>query len=218
MSFVDFSSVDFSDPFDTDFSAGKIGVFWDVNDFPVPEGRGIHEIVESVLRGNEYSGDISITVYGEKNPLSAEEAAKGDITFVQKSDKYWRVNDMLLDIAMWAVNSPFPPDSNPANVMILARNKEKTDFVSFLKNLNNANFNVLVVVPDDVKPEELNVPAVNVAWYWKSIQEDGKPIPQEDFQDLLDKQRVHLLSLYEDDEDDVAVAQGVCDECALPTS
>lgn len=86
---------------------------------------------------------------------------------------------MLLDIALWAVNSPYPPRHNPANVMVLAKNKEKTDFVSFLENLKNVDFNVLVVVPDDVKPE--NVPPVNRAWYWKSIQGDGKAIPQKEF-------------------------------------
>uniref|UniRef100_A0A1J3HCV0 NYN domain-containing protein n=1 Tax=Noccaea caerulescens TaxID=107243 RepID=A0A1J3HCV0_NOCCA len=210
MSVVDFSSVDFSFPLDTDYSAGKTGVFWDVNDFPVPDGRGIREIVEFVLRENGYTGEISITVYGDKDPFSAEEAAKGGFTFVQRSDEYWRINDMLLDIALWAVNSPYPPDRNPANVMVLAKNKENTDFVNFLEDLNNQDFNVLLVVPDDVKPEDVNVPPVNVAWYWKSIQGDGKPIPQKEFRVLLDQQRDYLRSLYKDDDD---VAEGVCDGC-----
>ncbi|CAA7023053.1 unnamed protein product [Microthlaspi erraticum] len=214
MSLGGFSRVVFSNPFDRDFSAGKIGVFWDVDDFPVPEGRGIREIVESVLRENDYTGDISITVYGEKNPLSAEETAKGGFTFVQRSDKYWRVNDMLLDIALWAVNSPYPPRHNPASVMVLAKNKEKTEFFSFLGSLNNASFNVLVVVPDDVKPEDQNVPPVNGAWYWKSVQGDGEPIPKDEFRVFLIKQR----RLYQDDAAQVDVPEGVCDKCSKSCS
>ncbi|CAA7053283.1 unnamed protein product [Microthlaspi erraticum] len=159
MSVVDFSSVDMSAPLLTDFSSGKTGVFWDVNDFPVPEGRGIR-------------------------------------------DKYWRMNDMLLDIALWAVNNPFPPYRNPANVMVLAINrKEKTDFVGFLGNLSNRVFNVLLVVPEDVEPEQVNIPAVYVAWYWKSIQGDGEPMPGTHFRSLLDRQRAYILSLGEDDDD-----------------
>ncbi|CAA7044644.1 unnamed protein product [Microthlaspi erraticum] len=171
----------------TRLSDRKSGVFWDVDDFPVPEGRGIREIVESNLEKQGYKGEASITVYGEKDPFSPEETAKGRFTFVKRSDKYWRLHKMLTDIGLWVLEIP-DRYRIPTNVVVVAKNiSENTDFVRFLEELDSVDFNVSVVFPDDVKPAEVNIPEVRFAWYWKDFLEVGDPIPAAEYRILLDQ-------------------------------
>lgn len=91
---------------------------------------------------------------------------------------------MLVDIGWWSMETP-EPHFNPANVVVVAKNiKEDTEFVYFLGDLNCSNFNVLLVVPDDCEPEELPLPSVNLAWYWKSFVQGGEPMPRTEFRAL----------------------------------
>ncbi|XP_020869196.1 uncharacterized protein LOC110225027 [Arabidopsis lyrata subsp. lyrata] len=88
---------------ETSHAEGKISVLWDLTDFPVPEGRSIREIIGSVLVKEGYTGEVSIKAYGETtNPYPPEDG----FTFVQNSDKYWRLTRILVDIGLWALDSP----------------------------------------------------------------------------------------------------------------
>ncbi|CAA7044643.1 unnamed protein product [Microthlaspi erraticum] len=167
-------------------AVGKTGVFWDVDDFPFPQsGRGIREIVKSIFKKQYNETEVSIRVYGGEIQFTTEFLDMHRFTFVKRSDKYSRLNKMLLDIGLWVLDAP-KHCPLPSNVVVAAKNiKEKTEYVRYLENLNSVNFRVFVVVPDDVKPEEVNIPSVMRAWYWKDVQVLGKPIPRDEYRALL---------------------------------
>ncbi|CAA7049840.1 unnamed protein product [Microthlaspi erraticum] len=131
---------------------------------------------------------------GEKNPFSPEETAKDRFTFVQRSDKYWRLNKMFVDIAWWTTEAP-DPRFNASNVMVVAKSiQEDTEFVSFLRGLFlGLGFNVLLVVPDDCEPEELPLPLVTLIWYWKSFVEAGEPLPRAELEALIARGKEQLF-------------------------
>lgn len=77
---------------------------------------------------------------------------------------------MLVDIGLWALDSP-APNIGPATLMVVAKNiEEETQFVHLVQNLKASCYNTIFVVPDGYRPEELPMPNVNLAWYWKSLQ------------------------------------------------
>uniref|UniRef100_A0A1J3I0R3 NYN domain-containing protein n=1 Tax=Noccaea caerulescens TaxID=107243 RepID=A0A1J3I0R3_NOCCA len=208
----------------TDSSVGKTGVFWDVDDFPFPQGRGIRKIVESILEKQGYETEVSIRVYGGEHQFTTEFADRHRFTFVKRSDKYSRLNKMLVDIGLWVLDAP-KHTPLPRNVVVVAKNiKEQTEYVRYLENLNSIGFNVLVVVPDDVKPEEVNIPSVKMAWYWKDLQDLGNPIPGAEYQTLLSRgERNEILFDPDDcsedyasedaDDDDRGEDDAVCYRC-----
>lgn len=78
-------------------AAGKVLVFWDLKDFPVPEGRSIREIVGSALTREGYKGEVSITAYGE----SPEDNLESGITFVHRSEISFPAYYILLIVYMY---------------------------------------------------------------------------------------------------------------------
>ncbi|CAA7029566.1 unnamed protein product [Microthlaspi erraticum] len=185
-----------------DNPAGKTSVFWDVDDFPVPDGRKIRDIVEDTLRNKGYTGEVSITAYGAKDPFSPEETAEARLTFVERIDKYWRLHKMFVDIAWWTTEAPRPCFTG-SNVMVVAKNiKADTEFVSFLRGLYfGLGFNVLLVVPDDCEPEQVPLPRVRLIWYWKSFVQGGEPLPRAELEALVARGK-DALFFVEPDEDD----------------
>ncbi|CAA7029538.1 unnamed protein product [Microthlaspi erraticum] len=185
-------------------------VFWDVNDFPVPEGRAIREIVESALEKQGYNWDASITVYGDKDPFSPEETAEAQLTFVERSAKFWRLEKMLVDIHLLAVDNPKPYD-NPTAVMLVAKNsKESAEFFDYLERLGFSGFQVLLVVPDDLNAAEVPVPDVALAWRWTNLLENGDPIPTAEYEALVDQRPDCCVQLVSDDEDDDDCCEDDC--------
>ncbi|CAE5956566.1 unnamed protein product [Arabidopsis arenosa] len=176
-----------------DVNEGKISVLWDLTDFPVPEGRGIREIVGSVLARKGYTGEISIKAYGETtNPYPPEEG----IPFVLNSDKYWRLNRILVDICLWSLDSPAPYEG-PSTLMVVAKNiEERSEFVAVIQNLKASGYNTIFVVPDGYSPYRVPIPKVNLAWYWESLLEGGEPIPDSELQGILLRVKQHETNVF----------------------
>ncbi|CAA7044641.1 unnamed protein product [Microthlaspi erraticum] len=194
-------------------AVGRTGVFWDVDDFPFPQlGRGIREIVESTFKKQCNETEVSIRVYGGEHQFTTEFADMHRSTFVKTSDKYSRLNKMLVNIGFWVLDVP-KGCPLPRNVVVVAKNiKEKTEYVRYLESLNSVNFSVFVVVPDDVKPEEVNIPCVKKAWYWKDVQVLGKPIPNAEYRTLLARGERNEILFNPDDCGEVADDPGEDDE------
>ncbi|ESQ43244.1 hypothetical protein EUTSA_v10015133mg [Eutrema salsugineum] len=50
----------------------KTCIFWDLNDFPIPQHldpEDIYKSIESAFRGNGFQGDVSVRLYADKNTL-----------------------------------------------------------------------------------------------------------------------------------------------------
>ncbi|XP_010475846.1 PREDICTED: uncharacterized protein LOC104755197 [Camelina sativa] len=168
-----------------EFANGEVHVFWDVNDFPVPENRSIREIIDSLLRRYGYKGEVTITAYGEKDP--EDNPLESGITFVEKRNKFRRLDRILVDFALAAADN-HEPHRVPLTLMVVAKNvKENNEFHGLLQSVNAANFNVLLVLPDVYDPKEVALPDVNFAWRWTSLVDGGDPIPKPDFFSLLDE-------------------------------
>ncbi|XP_010490431.1 PREDICTED: uncharacterized protein LOC104768201 [Camelina sativa] len=184
-----------------EFANGEIHVFWDVNDFPVPENRSIREIVDSLLRRYGYKGEVTITAYGENYP--EDDPLESGITFVAKRDKSRRLHRILVDFALVASDN-HEPHRIPLTLMVVAKNiKEENEFHGLLQSVNAANYNVLLVLPDVYDPKEVALPYVNFAWRWTSLVDGGDPIPKPDFFALLDEggRRVILCANYSSEDE-----------------
>ncbi|KAG7560980.1 Regulator of chromosome condensation RCC1 [Arabidopsis thaliana x Arabidopsis arenosa] len=104
------------DDFTPDPTKAKTSVFWDVEDFPSPNGVSFYDIIKSAIEDEGYRGEVSIRAYGEKK-REEYNLYDGVVTFEPKRGKYGRLNKMLMDIALWSVDNP-APYFTPANLML----------------------------------------------------------------------------------------------------
>ncbi|XP_010458302.1 PREDICTED: uncharacterized protein LOC104739590 [Camelina sativa] len=173
------------------FRDGEVRDFWDLKDFPVPKGRKIRDIIDSVLMRRGYIGEVSITAYGEKDP--EDNPLENGITFVHRRDKYWRLNKILVDFALAAADN-HEPHLVQLTLMVVAENiKKDTEFFHLLRNVNSIRFNVLLVVPDVCHPEEVPLPFVSLAWRWTDLLQGGDPMPETELLALLDRGKQEFI-------------------------
>ncbi|CAH8353483.1 unnamed protein product [Eruca vesicaria subsp. sativa] len=155
------------------FEANTV-VFWDVTDFPIHTGRSYLETLTSVLGNNGYNGKLKITAYGEEKPDNL-------------GDKYSRLCKMLLDIAVWGMDTSHL-SFTPKNVMVLAENiEEDTCFVHVSKNLLTSANNCLWVLPDDYEDEKIKrvkLPWAKLYWKWQDLLAGKDPMSCEDVRAL----------------------------------
>ncbi|CAH8358638.1 unnamed protein product [Eruca vesicaria subsp. sativa] len=156
------------------FEANTV-VFWDVTDFPIRTGCSYLETLRSVLGNNGYIGKLKITAYGAEKPDNLGH----EVTFVLRRDKYSRLCKMLLDIAVWGMDTSHL-SFTPKNVMVLAENiEEDTCFVHVSKNLLTSANNCLWVLPDDYEDEKIKrvkLPWAKFIWNWQDLLAGKDPM------------------------------------------
>lgn len=93
---------------------------------------------------------------------------------------------MLLDMIDWAYQNPPTRSSQKVNLLVIAKDISDgdTEFVSVCERLQQRNYNVFVVVPDDCPQEELPLPSTaSLVWRWTNLFDGGIPIEPDSDED-----------------------------------
>ncbi|KAL0742647.1 hypothetical protein Bca4012_084160 [Brassica carinata] len=100
--------------------------------------------------------------------------------------KYWRLQRMLLDIGLWALDRSMPTRSRE-NMMLIAVNiEEETTITPHFQGLYGS-FNILLVLPDDYNERNVKLPYTNFIWSWQSLINEGKPMDKDLVSELRKK-------------------------------
>uniref|UniRef100_A0A1J3K2M4 NYN domain-containing protein n=1 Tax=Noccaea caerulescens TaxID=107243 RepID=A0A1J3K2M4_NOCCA len=156
-------------------------VFWDVEDFPVPEDRELkmfYDKVERALKMEGYDGELSIYAYGlEKTPQERVEFHEAEIWFVPETgEKSARLNQILLDMIDFARRHP---NYQKKNLLLALKDipEETTELVSVMQGLIKKGYEVFLAVPDDLPESDLPPSTTaTLVWRWKSLFDGDVPL------------------------------------------
>ncbi|CAH8384540.1 unnamed protein product [Eruca vesicaria subsp. sativa] len=164
----------------------KIGVFWNMEDCPIPKSLDpdkIYQNVKPALANQGCHGEVPIWAYCEKiNNLSL-----ADVTLVPVGDKSARFKKMLKDILFWARQNRGSYPSIIPDLMVISNITGNTVFVRVLNSLNS-KYNVLLTLSDvgkyisDVWLHPSLMPNkseyIGDEWPDPSLKGEGNPIDQ----------------------------------------
>ncbi|CAL9235840.1 unnamed protein product [Arabidopsis halleri] len=139
----------------------KTGVFWDVDDSPLPndlDPQSIYQKIKTALEEKEYLGEITIWAYADKITLSddlMDEYRKAKIYFLPGGDKNARFYRMIHDIQLWEIDTLPLRYSTESNVIVISNNiPGDIDFIECLKCSASRGYNNLLVQPNESAPEK----------------------------------------------------------------
>ncbi|KAG7566062.1 hypothetical protein ISN44_As10g026690 [Arabidopsis suecica] len=130
-------------------------VFWDVQDFQVPEGRDpdwVYQKIKSALAKKGHRGIVEIKAY---------------------------VYRMMSDVLFWALDNPSDYPVLLPNVMVISKNiSQEEGFLRVLGILQCRGYNILLADSDYDVASQNELHFVSSLWLWKSLVDGGKPIDQ----------------------------------------
>ncbi|CAH8269335.1 unnamed protein product [Arabidopsis lyrata] len=163
----------------------KVGVFWDVEECPVPDGMEPSMVCENIKLALEKKGyrpcNVSIRVYGEKTNKFKDDFLLADIMFLPAGDARARYMRMGNDFFCWGF------DNRKSTLMVMSR--DNTEFASSLIMYKNLNFNILVAEPENAHKRCSNCrkpldEIITDEWIWESLSAGGDPITKTQEPDL----------------------------------
>ncbi|KAJ4908072.1 Uncharacterized protein Rs2_11730 [Raphanus sativus] len=103
----------------------NVGVFWDINDFPIPDyldSYAFYEDVKTSLQEKGFTGSFSLHLYADGDPymparlVNRFRCPELGVSYIPSGGEFCRDSWILLDILKWSIENP------SSNVMILAKN------------------------------------------------------------------------------------------------
>ncbi|KAJ4908062.1 Uncharacterized protein Rs2_11720 [Raphanus sativus] len=124
------------------YAAANVGVFWDINDFPIPDyldSYAFYEDVKTNLREKGFTGSFSLQLYADGDPymparlVNRFQCPELGVSYIPSGGEFCRDSWILLDILKWSIENP------SSNVMILAKNfkEEAAVKISYLDISHN---------------------------------------------------------------------------------
>ncbi|KAG7561555.1 NYN domain limkain-b1-type [Arabidopsis thaliana x Arabidopsis arenosa] len=168
----------------------KTQIFWDIEDFPIPDGLDPKSVCQKIKQGLDFRGDVSISAYYEDKTVPEEVLDKyrdARITLHPYGGKSTRLDNMILDILLWSMDNP-SDYYHPLNLVVISRNISKETLLNnVLQSCTWTEYNVVVVLPDNFASQGMPpLPGVNSSWLWKSLLDGGEPIDQSLIDPLVD--------------------------------
>ncbi|KAJ0255207.1 hypothetical protein HA466_0099990 [Hirschfeldia incana] len=148
------------------FSVAHTGIFWDVNDFPLPclNPRVVDEGIKSTLKLKGYTGSVSVWLYA-KDETQIKKEYKEDyeslgfrICFEPKDTRDYR---MTVDMLICAV------DHGTSNLMVLAKDFKEKDAVYNIYRLHQREQNIFLAYKQQVEPRLDSTE--NPRWIYESL-------------------------------------------------
>ncbi|CAH8363594.1 unnamed protein product [Eruca vesicaria subsp. sativa] len=158
---------------------GWTGVFWDMDEFPLPPGLDVKQFVNNVklaiwsegFRGPEvdffaytssdsfnYSDDEFFTLFKVEDKRSGfYRLLHGMLNWLYKRQQYGGTKSLLF------IAKAMPGEDNDT-------------MISILNSLLVRSHCVLTVVPDGCSPENFDYPEPTLAWYWSDLCSGNKSI------------------------------------------
>ncbi|KAG7569446.1 NYN domain limkain-b1-type [Arabidopsis thaliana x Arabidopsis arenosa] len=156
----------------------KTGIFWDINDSPLPndlDPQSMYQKFKSALEEKDYYGEMTIWAYAEKITFSNElldEYRKANIYFIPEGDKNARHNRIIHDILLWQIDTPlrYPTESN---VIVISNNIPcDIDLIKCLVYSAGVGYNNRLV-----QPNAFSAPEKHKTSEWPGyLLDGGKPI------------------------------------------
>ncbi|XP_056861187.1 uncharacterized protein LOC108846168 isoform X2 [Raphanus sativus] len=120
----------------------NVGVFWDINDFPIPDyldSYAFYEDVKTSLQEKGFTGSFSLHLYADGDPymparlVNRFRCPELGVSYIPSGGEFCRDSWILLDILKWSIENP------SSNVMILAKNfkEEAAVNISYLDISHN---------------------------------------------------------------------------------
>ncbi|XP_010448539.1 PREDICTED: uncharacterized protein LOC104730986 [Camelina sativa] len=105
------------------YKDGKTRVFWDVEDYPIPDGldpASIYQRMKEAVKKHGCDAEVTIHAYAENNTFSDELRrqfcdAGFKVEVFTEGDKYVRHCAMYADVMIWTLENP-----KPSNLVVLA--------------------------------------------------------------------------------------------------
>ncbi|XP_010438999.1 PREDICTED: uncharacterized protein LOC104722519 [Camelina sativa] len=106
------------------YKDGKTGVFWDVEDYPIPDGldpASIYQSIKEAVKKHGCDAEVTIHAYADDNTFSDElrrQFSDGGFKFevsTAEGGKYAIHCAMYADIMIWTLENP-----TPSNLVVLA--------------------------------------------------------------------------------------------------
>ncbi|CAN7135283.1 unnamed protein product, partial [Brassica rapa subsp. narinosa] len=132
--------------FSETLAVANIGVFWNMDDSPIPDGldpTSVKEFIEGAFEDMGYLGRlIKVRAYCEDRSKLISYCDAAGIVLQNRVSKvgYAEVDYMLVDILTWGQYN-----EAPSNLMVISKNiSEGTELFGVLEDLKLLNYNILV--------------------------------------------------------------------------
>ncbi|KAG5415765.1 hypothetical protein IGI04_003332 [Brassica rapa subsp. trilocularis] len=147
------------------FPAAHTGVFWDLNDFPIPclDPHVVYENIKSTLLNKGYSGPVSIWLYAnhesqiQKDYKEDYESAGFRFCFEPADTRDYR---MSVDMLICALDHP------SSNLMVLAEDFKEEDAVCNIYLLHHRRQNIFLAYQQQVEP---SLCTESPRWLYESV-------------------------------------------------
>ncbi|WZZ52504.1 hypothetical protein YC2023_052611 [Brassica napus] len=141
----------------TEMNVANIGVFWNMDDNPIPDGLDpttVKEYIKGAFEDMGYLGRlIKVRGYCEDRSELVSYCDAAGIFLQNRVSKvgYTEVDHMLVDILTWGLYN-----QAPSNLMIITKNvSEETELFGVLEDLKLLNYNILVSSLGEVATADL---------------------------------------------------------------
>ncbi|WZZ28948.1 hypothetical protein YC2023_012349 [Brassica napus] len=143
-------------------SAAHTGVFWDINDFPLPclDPHVVYENINSTLLNKGYTGPVSIWLYAnDETQIKKEdyETLGFRICFEPQDTRDYRIT---VDMLICALDHPMQ------NLMVLAEDFKEEDAVDNIYLLHHRKQNILLAYKQQAGSI---LPTENPRWLYESL-------------------------------------------------
>uniref|UniRef100_M4CTI3 NYN domain-containing protein n=2 Tax=Brassica campestris TaxID=3711 RepID=M4CTI3_BRACM len=154
--------------------ATKTGVFWDVEECPIPEDldpESVYQSIRSALANKGYHGEVKIMAFGDRNQIPGYYQSAG-IEIYPLGDKYLRIRGMLPHFLVWVLEN----SHESSNMMIISRNG--MELASAFELCKKEGHNIFFANPlngpriCECKYEDLTTEM----WVWETLAAGGDPI------------------------------------------
>ncbi|XP_010427435.1 PREDICTED: uncharacterized protein LOC104712276 [Camelina sativa] len=163
-----------------EFAKAETGVFWDLDDCPIPKDltpASISDNIKLALKNNGYTGKVTIVAYtsssGGEQQINKEEFESANIKLIQPDWRWSNMNSMFKDVCMWGINHR----DNRTNLLIISNEDDISydeDFVDILVLFKKRDNNILLSHPRNASG--LLLSTATSVWLWNSLSNGGNPI------------------------------------------
>ncbi|XP_010427429.1 PREDICTED: uncharacterized protein LOC104712270 [Camelina sativa] len=153
------------------FAEAEIGVFWDLDDCPIPSDQtpaSIYANIKLALKNIGYNGRITMYAYSlgeQKN----EDFESINIKLIERDSSRSKMKVMFKDVYMWGILHR----DEPTNLMVISDISEQVNIVEALEHLSQKENNILLASPQNLSEEV--IPGSSV-WLWALLSTGGSPI------------------------------------------
>ncbi|CAN7004326.1 unnamed protein product, partial [Brassica oleracea var. botrytis] len=160
---------------------GWTGVFWDMDEFPLPPGLDVDQFVENVklaISNEGARGHVEFFAYGSSDSFDygryLEDRFFTPAKVVDKRSRFYRLLHRML---LWVHKRQ--RFGGIKNLLVIAKalpGQDNITMISFLDEMIVRDHNVFTVVPEGCSPENFDYPEPILAWHWSALCSGNRSI------------------------------------------